>query len=197
MTVRVRVDINLPHLVETYGYAATFLGALFEGETMLTLGGLAAHRGRLLLPTVWLVAAAGGTLGDIVSFALGRRYGEAALSRWPSFAPAIARAHRMIDKRPALAVIGVRFVYGMRIAGPFVIGSGGMSWLRFLPLNACGSLLWSACWIGIGYLLGAAAERWLANFAHLERELFVIVIVVALVVIVIARLRGRRRAASG
>ena len=186
--------IDLPALIAAYGYPATFVGALFEGETVLTLAGLAVHRGHLSFPLLWIIAASAATLGDVFYFAIGRRYGAAVLSRWPTFKPAIDRVHRLIDRMPALSVIAVRFLYGMRIAGPVVIGSGTLSWPRYVALNVAGSLLWSACWLGAGYALGAAAEQALGNLAKIERELFVGVLVVGAIVVVAVRLRARRNA---
>ena len=185
------MTFNLPELIQTYGYGATFLGALLEGETVLTLAGVAVHRGHLEWPLVWLMAAAGGALGDTIYFALGRRYGEALLSRWPSFAPAIERVHRLIVARPALAVISVRFLYGMRIAGPVVIGASKLPWIRFLALNGVGAVFWSACWLAAGYALGAAAEQLLGNLAKIERELFLIVLLAGIAILIVLRLRRR------
>ena len=37
--------MTLDYLVRTYGYLGLFLGAFFEGETVLILGGLTAHLG--------------------------------------------------------------------------------------------------------------------------------------------------------
>jgi len=47
-------------LIEKYGYLATFVGAVIEGESLLVLSGLAANRGHLSLPLVVLVGAVGG-----------------------------------------------------------------------------------------------------------------------------------------
>jgi membrane protein DedA with SNARE-associated domain len=191
------MHVDLHALIQTYGYPIVFLGALFEGETILTLAGLAAHRGHLEWPALWVLAAMGGMLGDTIYFALGRRYGAELLSRWPRFMPAIDRVHRLVDRNPALAVILVRFLYGVRIAGPVVIGSSRLSWLRYLSLNALGALLWAACWLGVGYLVGAAAEQLIGNLARIERELFLAVLVGALIVAVVLKLRSRARIASG
>jgi membrane protein DedA with SNARE-associated domain len=189
------MHVDLHALIQTYGYPLVFAGALFEGETILTLAGLAAHRGHLEWPALWMLAAVGGMLGDTIYFALGRRYGADLLSRWPRFRPAIDRVHRLVDRNPALAVILVRFLYGLRIAGPVVIGSSRLGWLRYLSLNAIGALLWAACWLGAGYLLGAAAEQLLGNLAKIERELFLVVLIGALIVAVVLKLRSRVRVA--
>jgi membrane protein DedA with SNARE-associated domain len=185
------MHLDLPVLVAAYGYPVTFIGTLFEGETILTLAGLAVHRGHLAWLPLWLLAALGGWLGDTLYFALGRRYGAGLLARWPSFAPGIARVQQLILKSPVLAVIVVRFLYGVRIAGPIVIGASRLPWPRYLLLNACGALLWSACWLGVGYALGAAAERLIGDLAKVERELFVGVILAAIVAITLVKLHAR------
>jgi len=187
------MQVDLPQLVATYGYPAAFLGALLEGETVLTLTGLAARRGNLSWPMLWVLAATGATIGDSVFFWIGRRYGESALTRWPSIASAVTRVHAIVLKRPALAVIGVRFLYGMRIAGPVVIGASALPWPRFLLLNFCGALIWASVWLTAGYVLGAAAERLLGHVAHLERALFFAILVCGLLVFIVVRLRRRAR----
>ena len=121
------MHVDLPALIQAYGYPLTFIGALFEGETIVTLAGLAVHRGHLYWLPVLVLAAAGGTVGDTIYFALGRRYGSELFARWPSFTTAIERVQRLVHRNPASAVIAVRFLYGMRIAGPVVIGSSGLS----------------------------------------------------------------------
>ena len=186
------MHLDVPYLVQTYGYPAAFLGSMLEGETILVLAGLAAHRGHLLLVTVWLLAAAGGALGDAFYFGLGRRYGESLLSRFPRFAPAIARVHRLVERGPIVSVVLVRFLYGVRLAGPVVIGTSAMSWPHFLFWNGCGALLWSASWLALGYTLGEVAQRLLGNLMHVERELFLGVLAVAIVVAIVARVRARQ-----
>jgi membrane protein DedA with SNARE-associated domain len=184
--------LDLPLLIQTYGYPVAFIGSMLEGETVLVLAGLAAHRGHLSLTTVWLLAAAGGAMGDAAYFALGRRYGEGLVARFPWFAPGVARVHRLIERGPVISVIAVRFLYGVRMAGPLVIGTSAMSWPHFLFWNACGALLWSAAWLAVGYTLGEVAQQLLGNLAHLERELFLGVLGIAVVVAIVVRVRARR-----
>jgi len=183
--------LDVPLLVQAYGYPVAFIGSMLEGETVLVLAGLAAHRGHLSLTAVWLLAAAGGAIGDAIYFALGRGYGERLIARYPWFAPAVARVHRLIDRGPVISVIAVRFLYGVRMAGPMVIGTSAMSWPHFLFWNACGALLWSAAWLALGYTLGEVAQRLLGNLAHMERELFLGVLAVAVVVAIVVRFRVR------
>ena len=178
--------------VAAYGYPAALAGALFEGETVLVLAGLFAHRGVLDLPWLIVLGAIGGATGDIVYFALGRRYGSELLARFPKYAPAADRVQAMIQRHPELAIFGIRFLYGLRTVGPAVIGSSAVPWPRFLMLNALGALVWSACWVGAGYVLGEAAQRLLGRMMHVEREFFIGALMVAVIATIALRLRRRR-----
>src|SRR5450755_4456770 len=144
--------IEFAPLVAQFGYPAALVGAVFEGETVLVLAGLFAHRGVLDLPLVIALGAIGGASGDIAYFTIGRRYGAALLERYPKFAPAADRVQTLIERFPHLAVFGIRFLYGLRTVGPAVIGTTEITWRRFLLLNALGALAWSTCWVGAGYV---------------------------------------------
>ena len=184
-------------LIAKYGYVATFIGTLLEGETLLILSGLAAHRGYLELPLVIAVGAVGGALGDLVYFIVGRRYGDALLTRFPKFGPAATRVRAMIEHHPNFTIVAVRFMYGVRSVGPAVIGTTRISMLHFGILNVVGAIVWSACWVGAGFLLGNAAERWFGELARIERELFIAAILLAAVAtVVLRRWRGRTQRSS-
>jgi membrane protein DedA with SNARE-associated domain len=183
-------------LIERYGYFATFAGTLIEGESLLVLSGLCAHRGYLSLPIVVLVGALGGALGDMAFFLLGRHYGGDLLARFPRFAPAADRVHAMIERHPVSTILAVRFMYGLRTAGPAIIGTTKIPFPKFVVVNAIGALLWSACWAGAGYVLGKAAEHVLGDLAKIERELFgavIVAIVFGLVAYNVWRARARAR----
>ncbi len=179
---------ELAPLIEQYGYAVTFVGTLAEGETVLILSGLAAHRGYLDLATVIAVGTVGGMLGDLAYFLVGRRFGDQVLARFPRFAAPAARVRALIERYPNAMILGVRFMYGLRTVGPAVIGSTRISLARFVLLNAAGALLWSACWASAGYLVGSAAQRLLGDLAHVERELFGFILVAVVLVAVLARI---------
>ena len=180
-------------LIEKYGYLATFVGTVIEGESLLILSGLAANRGHLSLPLVVLVGAFGGTLGDTAFFLLGRHYGQDLLTRFPRFAPAAGRIHRMIERHSAVTTLGMRFMYGLRTTGAAIIGTTQVPFAEFALLNALGATIWSACWAGVGYVLGKAAEHLLGDLARIERDLFTAVIalvVLGLVAYRVWRARG-------
>jgi membrane protein DedA with SNARE-associated domain len=181
-------------LVANYGYAATFAGTLLEGETFLLLSGVAAQRGLLDLSTLFVVSAAGAFCSDNLFFALGRASGPALLARFPGMAPSAARANALVDRLPYTAVIGVRFLYGMRAVGPAAMGAGRLTWSRFALLDALAASLWGVCWTSAGYLLGEAVEQLLEAFTHPGRWLFVGFACATVIAMVLHRCRRRRTA---
>ncbi len=177
-------------LFQAHGYWALALGCLFEGETALLLAGFAAHRGWLDPLAVFSIAAAAGFAGDQVFFWIGRRHGPAVLRRWPALGSQRARLQRGLQRWPKAMVLGVRFAYGLRIAGPLLIGASAMPAWRFTVLNALGALLWAAVVGGAGWVFGEAAQQLLGRVQHLEDWLLLVVLLAGAVVWL---LRHRRR----
>jgi membrane protein DedA with SNARE-associated domain len=166
--------MNLPELIQTYGYGAVFAGTLLEAEAVLLLGGFAAHRGMLDLPTVVLVALAGSFLGNQIWFYLGRRHGAALLARYPRYAEPAARAHALLARYHMPLILSVRFIFGLRTVLPFVVGMSNISTARFQLLNFGGALLWSVTITAGGYLFGHLVERMLGDLRHYEEILLVV-----------------------
>ncbi len=181
-------------LIERFGYLATFVGTLLEGETLLILSGLAAHRGYLDINLVVLVGAVGGALGDFVLFLVGRRYREHFVRRFPRLRPGFERVRQMIERYPNATIFGVRFMYGLRVVGPMAIGSTRIPLWHFALVNLLGAVTWSACWAGAGYVLGHAAERLLGELSRYEGYLIAGALVVGGIVVLV--LRWRHRAGS-
>jgi membrane protein DedA with SNARE-associated domain len=186
------MTLDLAQLFPTHGYWLAFAGAVFEGETMLALAGLAANRGYLALPMLIVAGAIGGFLGDQIYFAIGRRFGARFLGRFPRLARRAGRATALVERHPEFSVIAVRFMYGLRVVGPIAIGMCRIGWLRFAALNALGAALWSACWIGAGYVAGTAVEAALGNLKHVEHAFFAAALGVAIIATIAVRWRRRR-----
>lgn len=160
--------MDIAALIASYGYTALAVGALLEGETILMVAGFAAHRGYLDIYAVIGLAAACGFFGDQVFFWLGRRHGAAMLQHWPSVSRQADRVHRLIERYHAPVIIGVRFAYGLRIAGPILIGMSTISSLRFAALNGLGAILWATLFVSVGWVFGQAAEILLGRMERFE-----------------------------
>jgi membrane protein DedA with SNARE-associated domain len=180
--------MDLGSLIETHGYWVLAAGCLLEGETVLVLAGLAAYRGYLDPLGVVAVASFMGFASDQFFFWLGRWRGMALLSRWPTVAAKAGRVHALVERYHATVIIGVRFAYGLRIAGPIFIGMSAVPGTRFVALNAIGAVLWACVVGGIGWLSGQAAESVFGSIRHLEVWLFVGLVVVALIVGLVRKL---------
>jgi membrane protein DedA with SNARE-associated domain len=180
--------MDVANLIGTHGYWLLTLGCLLEGETLLLLAGYAAHRGHLDFAAVVAVAAAAGFVGDQFWFWLGRRHGPAVIARWPSIGRQARRLDALIERFHEAVIIGVRFAYGLRIAGPVLIGTSAIPARRFALFNAIGAVLWALTIAGAGWVFGHAAELLLAWLQRFE----VALLLAALVAAVIWWLRRKR-----
>ena len=154
--------------IEQWGYVAVFLGSLFEGESFVLAAGFAAHRHLLDLPAVMVVAALGSAIGDQIWFQLGRHYGQRVVARFPKLAPGVAHASDLLRRYDTRFIIGCRFVYGTRLAGPIAIGLSGVAPLRFTLLNVAAAALWAAAIAGLGYGFGETIFQIFGHIHHLE-----------------------------
>jgi len=164
--------MNLPELIETYGYWVVFAGTLLEGESVLLLAGFAAYRGYLELHTVIGVATLGSFLGDQLWFLAGRMQGAKLLARFPKYAAPAARAEALLHKYHTPIILAVRFLYGLRIVLPFAIGMSRIPVLRFQVLNFIGAVFWASSGAAAGYLFGNAVETLLGHIHRYERFAF-------------------------
>jgi membrane protein DedA with SNARE-associated domain len=174
--------MSLESFIDTYGYLAVLVGTLLEGETILVLGGFAAHRGYLHLPWVMLAAFIGSLLGDQFFFFLGRWHSQAVLARRPSWKVRVEKAQKLIDRFRTPFILVFRFLYGLRTVSPFVIGMGSVPAARFILLNAVGALVWAVTVGAGGYLFGEALEIMIGNIKRYEKIVLVVIAVIGLVI---------------
>ena len=159
---------TLWQFVTQYGYWAVVLGGLVEGETLLILAGFAARLGHLDLLAVIAVGAFMGAFSDVLLFSLGRWRGKQVLARWPKVLRYRRRFNRLVARWGMLVVIAMRFMYGMRWAGPILLGMSDMPWPRFLLFNLIGASLWGFLAAGAGWMFGAAAQAMLEDVQDVQ-----------------------------
>ena len=150
-------------LIVRYGYLAVAIGAVLEGESVLLAAGAAAHHGLLDLRAVMFIAAVASTLGDQAWFQIGRRWGHALINRLPPLARRAPLMQALLDRHHARLILAIRFLIGLRIAGPILMGWARIDPRRFAVLNAIAACLWAITVAGIGYGLGNA---WTALAAY-------------------------------
>lgn len=184
--------VDVGHLIETHGYWVLAVGCLLEGETILALAGYAAHRGYLDFGWVLAIAAASGFAGDQFFFWLGRRHGAAILARRPNVAAQAGRVFRLLERHHAWVIVGVRFAYGLRIAGPILIGTAGVPPRRFALFNALGAVLWAVAIAGAGWMFGQALQKVFGEVHRYEAAIVIGALAAAAALALVRRLRRRR-----
>jgi membrane protein DedA with SNARE-associated domain len=164
--------MSLIEFVSAYGYLAVLLGTLLEGESILLLAGFAAHQGHLSLELVLLIAFIGGTAGDQVFFWVGRRWGGQLLERSPMLRARTACVGTLLKRWDAALVFAIRFIYGLRVAGPVAMGALGVNAGRFALFNALGAAVWAVVIGGAGYLLGHGLQAFMGDLDRYEGPIF-------------------------
>ena len=174
--------MSLEELISTYGYAAIGIGTFLEGETILILGGFAAHRGYLELPWVIVYAFLGTLFGDQLFYYIGRIKGKAALEKRPHWKLKSEKVFLLLDRHQVWFILGFRFLYGLRTVTPFIIGASRISPFRFLILNIIGASIWATV-IGIsGYLFGNTLEILIGDIKRYELLVFAILAVIGILI---------------
>ena len=177
---------TLESIIRDYGYWALLIGTFFEGETILIIGGLSAHLGLLQLPYVMLIAFIGSFSGDQVYYFIGYFKGRELLQKHLKWKRRVDRVNTHIERYRNFVMLGFRFVYGMRIATPFVIGmSKKIKTAHFFILNAIGAIIWSVSVSTGGYFFGYALEGFLKDVKHYEKLAIIIIIIMGIVLWII------------
>ncbi|HXZ95799.1 MAG TPA: DedA family protein [Burkholderiales bacterium] len=182
---------TLQSLIETYGYLAVFAGTFLEGETVLILAGFAAQSGYLVLPLVMLVAFCGGLFGDQLYFFLGRLHGQRMLQRFPKLQTQAKIVDALLARYHTPLILAIRFLYGLRIAGPIVIGMSSVRTLKFVGLNMLGAAVWAVAIGGAGYLFGGVLQLMLADVKHYEQIILGVIALIGIAIWLIYRLRKK------
>jgi membrane protein DedA with SNARE-associated domain len=147
--------------VNHWGYIAIAIGAFVEGEAILLWAGALTHSGRLALPLVILAASAGSLAWGQTWFYVGRVWGRTFVDRRASWRERSLRVERWLAQYGSWLVVGFRFVAGMAIVLPALIGACGYRPRRFLVLDAIGAVSWASLFTFAGFGLGASLEAFL------------------------------------
>ncbi len=134
--------------------------SLFVPSTILLvgLGGLYSAAGGDFWP-LWLTAAAGAFLGDLITFGLGRTFKKDIGCTWPlrNRPRWYARARLFFRQWGVMGIIGSKFLGMLRPFVPAVAGAMGMRWPLFLLASAISALLWAGAILAPGYGVVAIA----------------------------------------
>ena len=179
-------------LLHSHIYTAIVLGSLVEGETTVVLAGFAAHQGYAPWWAVTLLAAAVNFVWDQSLFALGRWRGDWVLSKAPRLRAGVQRMSPLIHRHRRWVVFGVRFMYGLRTAGPIALGLARVPWPDFIVFNALGAAVWATVFAGLGYAFGNTIARVIGVAAHYEALAVLAILLLGIVAFGVHRWRRSR-----
>jgi len=174
---------SLEHLISQYGVLAVFLGAAFEGETAVFLGGVFAHRHFMSWWEAATAAAIGSFAADQAWFFAGRYANRLALVQRFLKTDAAQKVSQLLEAHPTGFILAFRFIYGMRTVSPIAIGLSSVPALRFVILNFIAAVVWAVMITTIGYLFGNAVEM---LFGRLKLHLHMLIAIAAIAVILAA-----------
>ncbi len=184
--------MTLEILITDWGLPALFAGGFFEGDTVAMLGGAVAHRGHLGFWPAAAAVSAGAAAADQMWFNLARARRHSALVTRIAARPAAQRLFCLIARRPVLAVMGFRFVWGMRTLGPVVLGLSAVPRGLYVPLNLLAVAVWGVMMTAIGYGAGQLITH-LAGHLPLHRHLALVLGLAVLLGVLAALLRLRHK----
>jgi membrane protein DedA with SNARE-associated domain len=186
----------MEEFLRQYGPIGIFLGAGFEGQTAVIVGGLLARQHIVHLWLVLASAMAGSGVVDQLLFVAGRRFRT---HRWVVRATqqqAFSRALTFIERFPISYTLAFRFIFGLRVASPIAIGVSQVPTWRFTLLNILGAMIWATAFTMAGFIFGEAVHNVLGRGHHAGRWTLIAaggIVLVVLIVWAVRYLLRRRR----
>lgn len=146
--------------VMSFVESLAFVGILIPGIIILFGIGALISLGALDLYTIWFWGSVGAFAGDVVSYAIGRRFRESLGDTWPftRFPRMLVRGRNYFrDHGPKSVAIG-RFIGPLRPVIPVTAGMLGLTTQRFLMVAVPACILWTPAYLIPGMLFGASIE---------------------------------------
>ena len=144
----------------TFGESMVFIGAFFPATLlMVTAGGLAGAGVIDPWPLlIWCIA--GATLGDAVSYWLGRRLGPRAWRHpWlKKHRRTVSRARLFFRRYGFASIFLCRFMGPVRAFVPLIAGMTGMNHRNFQIANVLSAMVWVPVMLAPGYLAAKGVE---------------------------------------
>lgn len=149
-------ELSLLLLAVAAGIEGLFIiGLIIPGSVLMFAAGMLAAQGVLHPLATLLSAGIGALIGDVISFAIGRR-GRDLLPRWDARWQILPRAERFFVRYGGMSIVLGRLIGPLRPVVPTVAGAAGYPPLRFVLIATVASALWVLAYALPGMLLGAA-----------------------------------------
>ena len=158
----------LTEMVNSFGYLGIFIATSLEygcfpvsSEVLLPFIGYFVYGGRLSLFGAIVVSTAGGIIGSLVCYCVGR-FGKNFIEkrlcrRFDSVKKGLENAERVFNKYGKQSVLIARVFPIARTYISIPAGLAGMNILIFVIYTSIGAFVWNTMLISAGYFLG---EYW-------------------------------------
>lgn len=126
------------------------IGLFIPGSSSLIAIGFFIGGGHLPLWPVILMTILGSFAGDLISFAIGRRYQQSIRRRWPfkHFTTLFNQGDQFFQKYGGKSVFFGRFIRPLHPTIPLIAGMMKLEWRPFLIADLASAMIWSpACFI--------------------------------------------------
>ncbi|MGB6200334.1 MAG: DedA family protein/thiosulfate sulfurtransferase GlpE [Candidatus Acidiferrales bacterium] len=156
------------------------LGLPLPSAPLLLAAGALAGTHRMNLAMVIALPVAAVAIADGVWYELGRLQGVKVLKFLcrVSLEPdsCVRRTQDRFERNGEWALVGAKFIPGLGAVAPPLAGISRMPWQRFAIFDGLGTLLWTAAYIGTGFVFSGELERVAAHVAFLGRGLFALLL---------------------
>ncbi len=198
--------MNLLDVIAHHGYAVTSIvlfvtccGLPLPVSVVLLTAGAAAHGGSLNLGLVILCAWGSALAGDTLMFLGGRYTGWWLLTGICKFSlnpeACIFGSARSFYKRGPKTLLIAKFVPGLATVAAALAGSLNMRLRRFLTLDGCGVLFYTAGWILAGFIFAPFLRDLVSSvqrFGHITAATMGAIILLYVLWLVASSLRDTR-----
>jgi membrane protein DedA with SNARE-associated domain/membrane-associated phospholipid phosphatase len=137
-----------------------FVGILIPGIIILFGLGALISLGALDMLPIWLWGSLGAFVGDLVSYAIGRRYRSHLAEIWPfsRFPQMLERGRDYFNVHGPKSVAIGRFIGPLRPVIPVTAGMMGLTPRRFFLVDIPACVIWTPSYLIPGMLFGASLE---------------------------------------
>ena len=185
----------LSQFFSEFGYLAPFTILVLCGfgfplpEEVTMLGsGFLLYQGRVEGLEILSVCFAATLIGDSVPYWLGRIYGRKALGirlvRRVLHPERLSNIESRFRRNETRAVFVCRFLPGLRLPAWFTAGTLGMSYARFLAVDAAGAAIMTPLFIWLGFASGERIAELESTVENLHQILGFVVVGLATVLVV-------------
>ncbi|QJC30958.1 DedA family protein [Enterobacteriaceae endosymbiont of Macroplea appendiculata] len=167
--------LNFTKIITEYGYLVVFLGSLIEGETFIIIAGLLASKKILLFYRIVILAVCGSFIGVQLLFHIGHKYSKKILYFLKKYNFNFSKYYNIINNYPYIFILIVRFIYGLRLIGPIIIGITNVSKFKFALFNFIGAVIWAIIFTSAGYFFGGIITTLITDLNKIIKYIFLII----------------------